>query len=36
MFINNIGVDVKVKCIENGMILAHLAEKIETAGHNDN
>ena len=29
---NNIEVDVKVKCIENGMTQAQLAEKIETTG----
>lgn len=30
MIKNNIEVDVKVKCIENGMTQAQLAEKIET------
>ena len=29
---NNIEVDVKVKCIENGMTQAQLAEEIETTG----
>ena len=32
MIKNNIEVDVKVKCIENGMTQAQLAEKIETTG----
>ena len=32
MIKNNIEVDVKVKCIENGMTQAQLAEKIETPG----
>lgn len=30
MIKNNIEVDVKVKCIENGITQAQLAEKIET------
>lgn len=32
MIKNNIEVDVKVKCVENGMTQAQLAEKIETTG----
>ena len=32
MIKNNIEVNVKVKCIENGMTQAQLAEKIETTG----
>ncbi|WP_075721547.1 helix-turn-helix domain-containing protein [Roseburia sp. 499] len=32
MIKNNIEVDVKVKCIENGVTQAQLAEKIETTG----
>ena len=32
MIKNNIEVDVKVKCIENGMTQAQLADKIETTG----
>lgn len=32
MIKNNIEVDVKVKCIENGMTQAQLAEEIETTG----
>ena len=32
MIKNNIEVYVKVKCIENGMTQAQLAEKIETTG----
>ena len=32
MIKNNIEVDVRVKCIENGMTQAQLAEKIETTG----
>lgn len=32
MIKNNIEVDLKVKCIENGMTQAQLAEKIETTG----
>ena len=32
MIKNNIEVDEKVKCIENGMTQAQLAEKIETTG----
>ena len=32
MIKNNIEVEVKVKCIENGMTQAQLAEKIETTG----
>jgi hypothetical protein len=32
MIKNNIDVDVKVKCIENGMTQAQLAEEIETTG----
>ena len=32
MIKNNIEVDVKVKCIENGMTQAQMAEKIETTG----
>ena len=32
MIKNNIEVDVKVKCKENGMTQAQLAEKIDTTG----
>ena len=32
MIKNNIEVDVKVKCIENGMTQAQLADEIETTG----
>ena len=32
MIKNNIEVDVKVKCIENGVTQAQLAEEIETTG----
>ena len=32
MIKNNIEIDVKVKCIENGMTQAQLAEEIETTG----
>ena len=32
MIKNNIEVDVKVKCIENGMTQVQLAEKIKTTG----
>jgi len=32
MLKNNIEVDIKVKCIENGITQAQLAEEIETTG----